>query len=292
MGDQVMTEEEFYLEDLKSKFLKINPEEYILAYSGGRDSHFIYWFLKVWLKDNDYDMWMKYKTIKIVSSNTRMEHPQILRRMLDNSDVVLLPKMKPYEIKDKYGIPCFSKVQDEFIRRYHNGSRSDNTINYVLRKKETMFKLTKRASKLLINNELHKIDNKCCDELKKKPMKKYSKLHNVKRILGTRSSESMIRKKTLKNGCFSSKDQFTPIHDLTEDLLKKIEIKYNIDIPDVYDSVQQTGCMGCPYGCNSKRCNTITELSLLPKNKRNYIIEYFKESYDILGIDYQQFDEE
>ena len=37
---------DFYLEDLKTKFNKINPKEYYLSYSGGKDSHLLYWFIK------------------------------------------------------------------------------------------------------------------------------------------------------------------------------------------------------------------------------------------------------
>ena len=41
-----MTNAQLYLEDLKTKFNKINPEEYYLSYSGGKDSHLLYWFIK------------------------------------------------------------------------------------------------------------------------------------------------------------------------------------------------------------------------------------------------------
>jgi hypothetical protein len=37
-----MNEINFYLEDLLSKFLKINPDEYYLRYSGGADSHLLF----------------------------------------------------------------------------------------------------------------------------------------------------------------------------------------------------------------------------------------------------------
>ena len=33
---------DFYLEDLKSKFNKIDFNKYYLSYSGGKDSHFLY----------------------------------------------------------------------------------------------------------------------------------------------------------------------------------------------------------------------------------------------------------
>ena len=45
-----MSEEEFYLIDLKSRFDKIKPNTYYLSYSGGTDSHFLYWFIKEYLK--------------------------------------------------------------------------------------------------------------------------------------------------------------------------------------------------------------------------------------------------
>lgn len=104
-----MNEVDFYLEDLKSKFNKIDFNNYMLSYSGGRDSHFLYWFIKHYLKDS---------LIEIVSSNTFMEHKEILARIKKYSDHIVYPAMKPLEIKIKYGSPCFSKQHDEFIERY------------------------------------------------------------------------------------------------------------------------------------------------------------------------------
>ena len=68
-----MDEEEFYLIDLKSKFDKIKPNTYYLSYSGGKDSHFLYWFIKEYLKRDD---------IKIVGINTYMEHHEIRDRII------------------------------------------------------------------------------------------------------------------------------------------------------------------------------------------------------------------
>lgn len=85
-----MNEVDFYLVDLKSRFDKIKLNTYYLSYSGGKDSHFLYWFIKEYLKRDD---------IKIVGINTYMEHHEIRDRILKNSDIVLYPKMKPFEIK-------------------------------------------------------------------------------------------------------------------------------------------------------------------------------------------------
>lgn len=66
----------------------------------------------------------------------------------------------------------------------------------------------------------------------------------------------------------------------------KIIKQYNIEVPKIYNYVDRTGCFGCPYG--SYKGDTEKELKLLNKNQRNYAIELFKESYDILGIKYKK----
>lgn len=272
-----MNEVDFYLEDLKSKFLKINPKDYHLSYSGGRDSHLLYWFLKIWLPKNDFDMWLRYKNIKIVGVNTRMEHPQILRRILDNSDIVLLPNKKPYEIKKEKGIPLYSKIQDEFIMRYQKGNRSDNTMK-VINGENVWFNLNKKGRELLLNGNLHKIGN-CCDELKKKPAKEYMKKSRTKEILGIRGGEGKLRESKYTS-CFTKDKKFTPLWDLSTELFEKIYTHYKIEIPSVYNFLERTGCMGCPFGKYVK-----TEIDLLPKNRRKFVVDYFKESYRVLGIE-------
>ena len=263
---------DFYLIDLKSRFDKIKPNTYYLSYSGGKDSHFLYWFIKEYLHRDD---------IKIVGINTYMEHPEIRERIMKNSDVVLLPAMKPMEIKEKYGIPCFSKIQDEYISRYQRGSRAKSTLDFIEGNNSTKFKLNKTAKELLKQNKLHKISNKCCKVLKKDTAHKFQKESGLKPILGVREDESALRKSKYKS-CFTKNGTFTPIHDLSDELLEKIINKYNIEVPEVYNHISRTGCMGCPYGSFKHR--TEKELALINENQKKFVCEYFKESYDILGI--------
>ena len=271
-------EVDFYLIDLKSKFDKIKPNTYYLSYSGGKDSHLLYWFIKEYLKRDD---------IKIVGINTYMEHHEIRDRILKNCDVVLYPKLKPFEIKEKYGSPCFSKMQDDFIDRYQRGSRCKSVMERINGVDEngrswTKFSLNKTAKELLLSNKLHRVSPKCCKYLKKEPARQFEKETGLKAILGVRGSESALRKTKYKT-CFTKDKKFTPIHDLSDDLLDKIYQKYNIEIPDVYKYITRTGCMGCPYG--SWKHDTEKELNLINKNQLNFVFEYFKESYEVLGIE-------
>lgn len=272
---------DFYLIDLKSRFDKIKPNTYYLSYSGGKDSHFLYWFIKEYLKRDD---------IKIVGINTYMEHHEIRDRILKNSDIVLMPKLKPMEIKAKYGSPCFSKIQDDFIDRYQRGSRSKSLMERIGSRKfigkdgkehTSSFSLNKKARELLLSGKLHRVSPKCCYYLKKKTAHDFEKETGLKAILGVRGSESAMRRTQYKT-CFTKDKKFTPLHDLSDELLDKIYKKYNIEIPEVYNHICRTGCMGCPYG--SYKGDTEKELALLNENQFKFVIEYFKESYKVLGI--------
>lgn len=266
---------EFYLKDLKSRFDLIDKSKYYLSYSGGKDSHFLLWFIKEYLKD---------EKITIVSVNTYMEHQEILERMKKYADVIILPKLKPFEIKQKYGSPCFSKSQDTAIYAYQNGNTAKWVMKQINQEYSFGFNLNNKARKLLLSNKLHKISPLCCQYLKKEPFKDFERLTGKKPIIGIRKSESCRRALVYKT-CFTKDGKFTPLHNLNDQLLDKIYKKYNIEIPEIYNYVSRTGCAGCPYG--SWKGETKIELDLLPDKRRKFVVEYFKESYDVLGINYK-----
>lgn len=269
---------DFYLYDLKTKFNKINPKEYYLSYFGGKDSHLLYWFIKEYAPE--------FKDIKVVGINTYMEHPQIRKRIYDNSDEVLLPNKKPFEIKEQYGIPCFSKEQDFYIYYYQKAIREGKTPAKTYRDKingtyHTGFNISKTARKYILSGKAHKITHLCCYYLKKKPAHDFEKASGLKPILGVRNGESALRKKQYTS-CFSKNGKFTPLWDLTQELEDEIYEKYKIEIPNVYSKIKRTGCMGCPYG--SWKGDVEKELDLISDVQRNFVCEYFKESYKVLKI--------
>lgn len=269
---------EFYLMDLKSKFNKINPKEYYLSYSGGKDSHFLYWFIKHYLNDSE---------IKIIGCNTYLEHSEIRDRIYKYSDKVLLPAKKPFEIKEKYGIPCFSKEQDFYIYYYQNALRKGKKPSKTIQQKvdgtysRGFSGISKKAREYIKSGKAHKITHLCCYYLKKKPFHDYEKATGKKAILGVRGQESNLRKKQYQS-CFTKDKKFTPIYDLTDELLEEIIKKYKIEVPKVYEKISRTGCMGCPYG--SYKHETEKELQLISKKQKSFVMQLFKESYEILNI--------
>lgn len=281
---------EFYLEDLRTKFQKLQRTgfQYHLSYSGGKDSHLLFWFMREWLKDNDQNLYeWCLQNVTIVGVNTYLEHPQILARMKKNCDVVLLPKMKPMEIKEKYGTPCFSKEQDMYIYSYQHAISNGRTPcrSALERVNGTYIKrycISKRARIYLLSGNAHMITNLCCKFLKKGPLDQYEKETGRKAITGVRSSESAFRKLKYKS-CFTKNHNFTPLHDLDDGTLEAIIKEYNIEVPEIYKHIGRTGCMGCPYG--TFRGETQKELSLISPAQRKFVCELFKESYEVLGID-------
>ena len=160
-----------------------------------------------------------------------MEHHEIRDRILKNSDIVLSPSMKPFEIKEKYGSPCFSKMQDDFIDRYQRGSRCKSVMERINGYDEsgrswTKFRLNTTAKELLLSGKLHRVSPKCCKYLKKEPARQFEKETGLKAILGVRGSESALRKSKYKS-CFTKDKKFTPLHDLSDELLDKIYVVSN-----------------------------------------------------------------
>lgn len=198
--------------------------------------------------------------------------------------------MKPFEIKEKYGIPCFSKIQDDFIDRYQRGSRCRSLMERIQKRKfigkdgkehVSSFSLNKKARELLLSGKLHKVSPNCCKQLKKLPAKTFEKETGLKAILGVRGNEGKLRKSQYKS-CFTQDKKFTPLWDLTNEMEQMIYEKYNIEIPSIYEHIERTGCMGCPYGNHFGE--TKKELELLDDAQRKFVCEYFKESYQVLGV--------
>lgn len=105
--------------------------------------------------------------------------------------------------------------------------------------------------------------------------------------MGVRGEESALRK-TQYTSCFTSSGKFTPLHDLTQELEDEIIKKYNIEVPKIYNYVDRTRMLSdAPIG--SWKGDTEKELKLINENQRNFAINLFKESYDILGINYKNF---
>lgn len=263
-----------------------------LSFSGGKDSTVLIELIKElgW-----YDL------INIVYSNVKMEFDTINKfiKTFDNVQI-LEPKTALPIIYLKYGLPIHSKYTSEMLNRLqkHNFDFENDTFkefeelmqeykNCVGALKWLCCKNGKLNCPLWLKKQLKdikfKISNKCCEELKKKPMKKYNKDNNIKlSLVGIRKSEGGIRSVQYKS-CVVYGDviKYFPLFHLKDEDINNIIKWKNIRISEAYTKykMNRTGCVGCPFSKDWK--HELEVLKEFEPNKYNYCIKTYQEIYKI-----------
>lgn len=100
-----------------------------------------------------------------------------------------------------------------------------------------------------------RISDKCCEEIKKKPLHKWQEENNKSiSIIGIMTAEGGQRESAQ---CLAFKGNklkaFQPLVPVTKEWEEWLIEKYNIDISDIYKPpycFKRTGCKGCPFGLN------------------------------------------
>lgn len=247
-----------------------------INFSGGKDSTVLKYFA-----DKFTDK-MGYPRIRCLFNNTTNEHAEILDFVKSFGDSVewTRPKMTFAQTLVKYGYPVVSKQTARFIDRYRKtkDERMKKFYKFGINKDGTKSKF-KIADKwhFLIDSDFNTTD-RCCDILKKEPIKRFEKETGLKPINGVTTSESNQRKmRYLKvGGCTNwqkGKEICSPLSLFTEDNIWECIDKFKIPICDIYypkeidgEMVQgeiRTGCAWCAFGlhCETKENNRFLRLS-------------------------------
>lgn len=267
-----------------------------VAFSGGKDSTVLKHIV-----DSMYD------DVPSVFSDTGLEYPEIRRfAMAQKNVVVVKPGSTFKEVLIKKGYPVVSKEVAQKISYVRNNpnacaaQRFDENSERNL--KYPQYAMTKW--KYLIDSPFS-ISEQCCNEMKKKPSKRYEKQTGRKRIVGTMAEESRLRTTNwLKNGC-NGFDMKTPVSAplsfwTEQDVLEYIK-KYNVPyckeiygdiIEDLDDQANgqtyidgvirpklkttganRTGCIFCMFGCHlEKEPNRFQRLKQTHPNQYKYCI--------------------
>lgn len=281
--DSKIVQSRFLIREAVTKF---GLEKVYISYSGGKDSTVLSHIAK-----------SMYPDILHIFANTTNEYPETLEHVKwekeeNGSNIIsVIPKDVHGEIwtfkkvVDLYGYPMFSKRVSNAIRTYQH-ALSDTTRQHSLDYINRNFK------KYSVYKDLP-ISDKCCDRLKKIPLRnKARELGMECAILGILASESYQREKDwLEYGCNvfheRKENQSRPLSFWTDaDILEYIE-KYHVKIPALYDQgYTRNGCMYCGFGVHMEidGCNRYQRLKETHPKQYAYFIEHFGDLMKEFGI--------
>ena len=272
-----------------------NGEVYV-AFSGGNDSLVMLHIIR-----------SMYPDVKAVFVDTGVEFPEVRKFVKTFDNVIFLKPQKNFsQIITDYGYPIISKDVSNSIRLARKniieGKDTYRVRQFDGSQKGSRF--DKSKWKFLLDAPF-KISEQCCDELKKKPFKKFEKETGLKGYIGVLASEGGVRLQGyLQTGCNNYRfGNSKPLGFWThQDILQYIKI-YNLNMCPVYGDLifdearnklvvtgePRTGCMGCMFGCHlEKSPNRFERMKISHPHMYNYFIEKlnFKSVLDYINIKY------
>ena len=214
-----------------------------VSFSGGKDSTVLLHLVR-----------SIYPDVEAVFSDTGLEFPAVRKHVKTFDNVRWMkPEMTFRDVIFKKGYPMISKEVSQIVREARIGvKRGDGTYAYRLKKLNGEI-LTPNGKKSQFNCEKWKfmldapfeVSEQCCNEMKKKPFKKYEKETGKKPYVGTMATESRLRAQAwLRHGCNSFEKSRTcsaPLSFWTEqDILEYVKL-HDLSLPTVYGDVVETG---------------------------------------------------
>lgn len=273
---------------IKRAFERLPPDQWCLSWSAGNDSTALSLIFR-------YEIGVK---VHHVMSNTRLEYPETIRNMhrykalLEADGVpvtVAYPDKRPMEVWKEDGIPLYSKELASKYRQW-TATGNNNHLKQVPDYLHEPFRKLRDAGIMLTD--------KCCDELKKKPMRKVHKLHGFKgSFTGVRAAESRARKLAylqrgaLYNSARNRQWICNPIIHWSHDDVQNLLSLYGVKLEQPGSGTGRSGCVNCGFGChiaqregnrNSLQILHDTNLQMWNRTMKDW---GFEEACVIAGID-------
>lgn len=250
-----MISNEFLLTDrldkIRSVIYQYGEENFYISYSGGKDSTILSWLIDKAIPTNNIprvyaDTGIELNIIKNFVYNKALNDERI---------IIIKPSKNIKETLEKNGYPFKSKGHSAALNRFQRKGKITSVKQYLGERedKKPWVKGCPKKLKYQFTEDFNiKISDKCCIELKEKPLEEWKKTNNKKyAIVGIRTAEGGRR---FNAKCLAFRGDklkaFQPLVPVTDDFENWIIEKYNIEICDIYKppyNFKRTGCKGCPF---------------------------------------------
>jgi len=222
-----------------------------VSFSGGKDSTALLHLVR-----------SVYPSVPALFVDTGLEYPEIKEFVRQTKNVIIVRLERCFiDVIKNEGYPVVSKKVARQIRDLQNPTEKNANSRRLYLTGEKMdgtqtkyFKLPEKWKKLI--NAPFKVSERCCNIMKKAPIKKFNKESGLKGFVGTMASNSHQRTQSyLKTGCNSFKQgKSMPLSFWVEQDIWDYIKKFNLPYSKIYDMGEHnTGCMFCMFGCHLEK---------------------------------------